>query len=397
MSTLVLTEKEGIASQVIAETTKEEEVVDPKLQAQATELVDKLVSIDIKNLDQRERQARSISQLGEAVARNMSQQSAMLKQPMAKLMEDAQDGGPVATGLLSLQEQVNEINPNRVDFTMSTLRRIFAKLPGVGTPISRWFSRYQSVDGVIQDIVKSLQDGKGQLERDNITLRDDQKRMRQLTFMLQDYIKLGQILDKDLSAKVEGVTEEELKKFLQEEILFPLRQRIIDLQQMLAVNQQGVLSTEVIIRNNQELVRGVDRAVNVTVTALSTASTLALALQAQKKVLKGVQSVTETTNDLIAGTAKTLRTQGVEIQKQATQTQLDMDTLKQAFTDVQAALDELSSFRRNALPQMAHSIVEMNDLTGKMENSIRKMEGAEEAKISLEDAIEIVDLDQENK
>ncbi|ABC32080.1 uncharacterized protein involved in tellurite resistance [Hahella chejuensis KCTC 2396] len=394
MSNLILTEKEKIEKQVIAETSKSEEV-DPKLQAQADELVEKLVGIDLRNLDQRDAQARAVANLGETVTRNMAQQSAMLKQPMANLLRDAQDGGPVAQGLLTLQEQVTDINPNRVDFNMGGFRRLLSMIPGVGTPLARWFARYQSVEGVIQDIVATLKDGKSQLERDNVTLRNDQKRMRELTFLLQDYIKLGQLLDRQLTSQVERQEDEEKRKFLEEEVLFPLRQRIIDLQQMLAVNQQGVLSTEVIIRNNQELVRGVDRACNVTVTALSTASTLALALQAQKKVLKGVQAVTQTTNDLIAETASTLRTQGVEIQKQASQAQLDINTLKKAFTDVQAALEELSSFRRNALPKMAQSIVDMDDLSGKMEKSIQKMEGAEEARVSLEDAIEIIDINKE--
>lgn len=394
MSELVLAEKEKIEQEVIAATGKQ--TIDPALQKQADDLVQQLMTIDVKDLDLREHRARAVANLGESVARNLAQQSAMLKQPMSKLMDDAEDGGPVAQGLISLQEQVNDINPNRVDFTMGAMRRLLAKLPGVGTPLSRWFARYQSVDGVITDIINSLKSGKDQLQRDNVTLRGDQKNMRKLTFSLQDYIQLGQLLDTQLSAKVEATTEPEKKRFLEEEVLFPLRQRIIDLQQMLAVNQQGVLSTEVIVRNNHELIRGVDRAVNVTVTALSTASTLALALQAQKKVLKGVQSVTQTTNDLIAETANTLKTQGVEIQKQATETQLDMDTLKRAFNDVQSALDDISQFRRNALPKMAHSIVEMNDLTGKMEGSIRKMEGAESAKVALEDVIEIVS-EEDNK
>jgi len=38
-----------------------------------------------------------------------------------------------------------------------------------------------------------------------------------------------------------------------------LRQRIQDLQQQLAVNQQGVLAVELIIRNNKELMKGVDK------------------------------------------------------------------------------------------------------------------------------------------
>jgi len=388
MSELILAEKEKIEKEVIKATEKQE--VDPHIQKQANDLVQELVTIDIKNLDLREHKARAVTNLGESVARNLAQQSAMLKQPMSKLLDDAEDGGPVAQGLISLQEQVNDINPNRVDFTMGAMRRFLAKLPGVGTPLSRWFARYQTVDGVVQDIIKTLKSGKDQLQRDNVTLRADQRNMRQLTFSLQDYIQLGQLLDAQLSEQTEKTTEPERKSFLEEEVLFPLRQRIIDLQQMLAVNQQGVLSSEVIVRNNHELIRGVDRAVNVTVTALSTASTLALALQAQKKVLKGVQAVTQTTNDLIADTANTLKTQGVEIQKQATEATLDIDTLKRAFNDVQTALDDISQFRRNALPKMAHSIVEMNDLTQTMESSIRKMEGAEAAKVALEDVIEIV-------
>jgi len=48
---------------------------------------------------------------------------------------------------------------------------------------------------------------------------------------------------------------------------------------------------ETIVRNNKELIRGVDRTLNVTINALSTASTLAIALQHQKKVLEGVNAV----------------------------------------------------------------------------------------------------------
>ncbi|MDC0662919.1 toxic anion resistance protein [Marinobacter sp. SS21] len=390
MNQLVLADKATLETELMIPT--DNTAVDPKLKAQADDLVKNLVALDIRDLDKRERQARSVTTLGSTVARQLAQQSAILKQPVTNLVRDAEDGGPVANGLLSLQEQVSEINPNRVDFTMGSMRRILARIPGVGTPVSRWFARYQSVDGVIQDIVTSLKDGRAQLERDNVTLRSDQKRMRELTFQLQDYVKLGQLMDQALTEQVDQATDDERRAFLEEEVLFPLRQRIMDLQQMLAVNQQGTLSTEIIIRNNQELVRGVDRAVNVTVTALSTASTLALALQAQKRVLKGVQSVTNTTNDLIAGTAQTLRTQGVEIQKQASQTQLDMDTLKQAFLDVEAALQDLGSFRREALPQMAHSIEEMDNLTQSLESSIQSMEGAEQARGALKGAIEVIEV-----
>jgi uncharacterized protein YaaN involved in tellurite resistance len=361
----------------------------PEIVAQADELVARMLAIDPTDLKGQEEHSAAIRKLGEPVQKELARQSQMLKTPMQTLMKDAEDGGSVAKDLLSLQDQVNEINPNRVDFTMSTIRRLLSKVPGVGTPLAKWFAKYQRVDGVIQDIVNSLKDGRSQLERDNTTLRDDQRRMRELTFKLQDYIKLAQLLDKKLHLAVDTqmTANDPRKKFLEEELLFPLKQRIIDLQQQLAVNQQGVLATEVIIRNNRELVIGVNRALNVTITALNTAATLQIALQHQKKVLAGVQAVTETTNDLIAGTAEQLKTQGTAIQKQAAETQLDMATLKKAFTDVQAALDDISNFRRNALPQMAQSIVDMDQLTGKMDQAIVQMEQGNE--VSKEFVIEL--------
>lgn len=359
------------------------------LEIQADELVDQLFAIEPRDLAEQTRQARALSNIGENIQLELMRKNQLLKSPMSKLVEDAEDGGQVANSLLALQEQVNEINPNRVDFDGSGFRRLLAALPFVGTPVARWFAKYQSVETVISDIVASLKDGQSQLENDNIILSDEQIAMRNLTFQLQDFVKLGQIIDNKLDTKLQALApEDDRRSFLEQEILFPVRQRIIDLQQQLAVNQQGVLTTEVIIRNNRELIRGVSRSVNVTVTALSVAATLAIALQTQKKILRGVQAVNKTTEDLISQTAQQVKTQGVEIQKQASSAQLDVNKLKQAFTDINDALEDISSFRRDALPKMASTILEMDDLSSQMEKSIVNMEQGNDQK-SL-----VIDLDQ---
>jgi uncharacterized protein YaaN involved in tellurite resistance len=361
----------GIKNEVVVQND-----VKPEINQQADDILEKIMSVPDKDLQQRQKFVEAIQTIGSPIQQKLSQQSQMLKAPMATLMKDAEDGGNVANSLLSLQENVNKINPNRVDFTMSSFRRILSKIPGVGTPLAKWFAQYQAVDSVIQDVIASLKDGRSQLERDNKTLTDDQIRMRELTFELQDYIQFAQVLDQKIETAAASLeaTDPERKKFFEEELLFPLKQRIIDLQQQLAVNQQGVIATEVIIRNNKELIIGVSRACNITVTALNTAATLQVALQRQKKVLEGVQAVTDTTNDLIAGTAEQLKTQGTQIQKQAAEATLNIDMLRKAFQDVEAALEDISSFRRNALPEMANSITEMDSLTGDMESAIQKME-----------------------
>jgi uncharacterized protein YaaN involved in tellurite resistance len=174
------------------------------------------------------------------------------------------------------------------------------------------------------------------------------------------------------------------QKFIAEELLFPLRQRVLDLQQQLAVAQQGILATELIIRNNKELGRGVNRALNVTVSALQVAVTVALALENQKLVLDKLTAVNKTTSDLIGGTAARLKTQGTEIHKQASSTALDMNTLKQAFADIQAALDDISSFRQKALPQMASAVVELDRLNGTVKQAIDRIEAGKKQQGNLQ-------------
>jgi uncharacterized protein YaaN involved in tellurite resistance len=246
----------------------------------------------------------------------------------------------------------------------------------VGTPLKRYFTKYESADTVLTAITDSLRKGADQLKRDNITMADDQQDMRALTIKLEKAIQVGMAIDQSLSRRLESdVPSDDPKyKFLQDEILFPLRQRIMSLQQQLAVNQQGVLSLEMIVRNNKELVRGVNRALNVTVNALQVAVTVALALANQKIVLKKINAVNETTNNLIADNARRLKEQGAENQKQAVSTSLDIDKLKQAFADIKAALDDVSSFRQEALPQMANSILELNKMTDQQAAAVEELE-----------------------
>lgn len=63
---------------------------------------------------------------------------------------------------------------------------------------------------------------------------------------------------------------------------------------------------------------------------------------------------------------------------------LDMDSLRSAFTDINAALDEISQYRREALPQMAATIVEFDQLAEESEEAIQKLEQGRAAATALE-------------
>ncbi len=353
-----------------------EDAIDPEIEARAAEYADRLLSVDVTDTDAVDRGRSAVETMGRDLQRRAASRSEMLRAPVKELTRHSDEGGPVAKGLVDLKIQVENLDPNKVDLSPGWFTRFLGMIPGVGTPLKRYFTKFESSQTVIDAIINSLDKGRDELTRDNVTLREDQKAMLDLTEKLKDQAELGMALDQKLQDKLdrEIAADDAKRKFVEEELLFPLRQRTMDLQQQLAVNQQGVLATELIVRNNRELIRGVDRALDVTISALQVAVTVALALAHQKIVLDKISMINKTTSDLIAGTAEQLRTQGTEIHTQAAGAMLEMEALKSAFADINAAIDEISRYRREALPQMAAGIDELDQLTSEGEEAIRRME-----------------------
>lgn len=149
------------------------------------------------------------------------------------------------------------------------------------------------------------------------------------------------------TAEIEGVDEDKIA-FVREEILFPLRQRIMDMQQMIVVNQQGIISLNVIRRNNKELIRGVKRAQNVTVSALRTGVMVASALYDQKIVMEKINILNQTTENIIESTSHMLKEQGSEIQKHSAETMISPEVLKASLLKLFRLL-RMSALIRNRL------------------------------------------------
>ncbi|MCI5159496.1 MAG: hypothetical protein D3906_13900 [Candidatus Electrothrix sp. AUS1_2] len=61
-----------------------------------------------------------------------------------------------------------------------------------------------------------------------------------------------------------------------------------------------------------------------------------------------------------------------------------MESLKRAFADIHTALDDISTYRKNALPEMAKNILEMDQMTAEAEAQIRKQEQGNQAAPTME-------------
>ena len=359
---------------IAPETLENDEVVidDPELERMAAAFVDEIMDAEGEAL---QRQRHAVDEMGLELQQQAAHHSEMLQTPLRKLAHQGDEGGPVAQALSDLRERMQTLDPHQQRLAAGPFDRLLARLPGGGSRVQRYFRKFENAQEALNAIIADLESGRDMLRRDNITLSDDQERLRSLLEQLERQVDLGRLIDRRLVAALGRLaTEHPQRAFIEEELLFPLRQRIVDLQQQQAVSQQGVLALEVIIRNNRELMRGVDRAIHVTVSALTVAVAVALALANQRLVLDRVESLNATTSDMITGTARALRQQGVEIQTRAASAQLDMQALEQAFDEVQGAIDDLSRYRQEALPQLDAQIDRLAQLAHQGGASIKKLQ-----------------------
>ncbi len=343
-----------------------------KLKEAADSNVATIMALDIESLEKRKEILQSIDTFGLNTMKSSSDKNTLLQVSVGNLSKTGDDGGQVAKGLAALHTQLKDLDPSVVDFAK---RGFLGKL---FNPLRAYFLRYQKADAVIADIVVSLDKGKATLKNDNTTLEIEQQTLRDLTKKLQKEIQLGVLMDESIELQIEAANlrneDTDKIRFITEEVLFPLRQRVMDMQQMLVVNQQGIMAIEVVIRNNKELIRGVDRAKNVTISALKISVTVASALYNQKIVLNKIELLNQTTNELIASTSRMLKEQGAEIHKQSLETSISVETLKQAFTDVLSALDSISTYKQEALPKMRETINQFRELADDGEKQIQRLE-----------------------
>ncbi len=338
----------------------------------ANEKGEQIFNVNLDSVASRREISSAVNDLGSDIMERSATKNAILAKRMGELSHGGSESGEVAKSLEDLAIRMRDLDPSGIDFAKR------GGLGGVFNPVRRYFERYKSADGEIADIVKSLDRGRTTLKQDNVTLELEEGAMRDLTKQLNQKLEMAIDLDAYLTSKIEELraqgTDDERVQFLEEEVVFPLRQKIMDFQQLQVVNQQGIVAMDVVRRNNLELIRAVDRAEHVTVASLRTAVTVAGALYNQRIVLEKVQALNETTNNMIAATSRMLKEQGVAVQRQATEASISPETLKQAFADALSALDDISTYKQRALPQMQQTIADFRSIAEEGERRLQQME-----------------------
>ena len=243
-------DKEKVVEE-LAPTPQQKTAIDSMAQSNTKEIM----AIDLDSLEERRNIARTIEGFGQDIVERSSEKNKMLEKSLGELSKTGSEGGAVVSSLMKLEKEMKELDPSKVNFSNDGF---FGKL---FSPMKSYFEKYEKADASINGIITSLEAGKRTLVNDNSTLEIEQASLRDLTKQLGKQVELGMQMDAALEkslaqAKVNNEDPEKIK-YIEEEVLFPLRQKLMDLQQLQAVNQQGYFAMEIIRRNNRELIRAV--------------------------------------------------------------------------------------------------------------------------------------------
>ena len=355
-------------------TIKEEEIKleNSNLKNQAENNATAIFEADLNNPQERESILKPLDNFGMDDMSKSASRNEMLATRFVDLSKGGKDAENIGEKMAELDRQMKDLDPSKVDFAKKGV------LGNLLNPVRKYFEKYEKAEVAISNIIKSLDNSAKVLQNDNVTLLNEENYLREVTNKLLADIELGKQMDESIEAQIQqaeinGVSQDKIA-YVREEILFPLRQRIMDMQQMIVVNQQGIVSLNVIRRNNKELIRGVNRAKNVTVSALRTGVMVASALYDQKLVMDKINILNETTENIIETTSHMLKEQGSEIQKQSAEAMISPDVLKASFAEAIQAIEDVSTYKEQALPKMKETINMFSDMADEGQKVVEKIE-----------------------
>ena len=326
----------------------------PALDAKVDQFVHALSSAQTKSPDFAAK-AADVRTMGDADIRSAAETSnRLLKAPVKALKEGGvAEGSTVAKTLLELRHTVEDLDPKGA----SVPKKILGFIP-FGDKLTDYFRRYESAQKHLDGILHALRNGQDELAKDNAALNLEKQNLWASMGRINQYIYIAEHLDAKLSAQIADldVSDPDKAKAMREDVLFYVRQKHQDLLTQLAVSIQNYLAIDITIKNNIELIKGVDRATTTTVSALRTAIIIAQALNNQKLVLEQITALNTTTSALIERSSQMLKDNSIKIQEQAASSTLGLPQLQAAFQNIYETMDAIDTFRVQALDTMAQTI-----------------------------------------
>ena len=318
--------------------------------------VDHLITLD-PHSTQFEAEITSVHHLGDVDVRaSVAVSNRLLDKAPSSISASKWDAyNKIPTDLKQLREVVEKLDPIRQGLMGE--RKLWDRLPWAGN-MKGYFKKYDSAQGHLNAILKSLYTGQEDLAQTNGSLEEEKANLWKIKGRLEECAYMVGSLEEHLTKKIEEIraTQPETARRLEEDALFYVKQKHQDVLTQIAVSAQSILAMDVIQKNNFELIKGVNRTTTTTVSALRTGIIIAQALYHQRNILTQIKAINGTASHLIEKTSEALKDQSGAVHDQAVSATLDVEKIRGAFSNAYASIESIHTFRAEALKTMDQTV-----------------------------------------
>ena len=279
----------------------------------------------------------------------------------------------VAGTLLKLNSEISNINPHKHNLQS---KNILSFIPFIDKPLQRYLKKFKSANEVIGEIMQHLEDGEHLLRDDNTVLQHDKQKYKETAIALQRKALVFEKVVSSIEANLSKLLQDE-KEFYENNLLLNLHKKIRSIYEILIVTQEGFLSSDLIINTNWELIDNISNVRVVTKRALEIGIAMLVAIENQKNVLDAVEQTKKVTNEMILGNAQRMNTQATQIYADAGKGTITIETLQEAFNQIDEAMSKINTFKSEAVNKIKDEVGTLKTITHKLEDKIKEAEKIE--------------------
>lgn len=246
--------------------------------------------------------------------------------------------------------------------------------------IAKLFSRYQIVENQVEKIVVELEKA-GDILLKDIVMYDKLYEQNLKYFReLQLYIVAGEELLQEmrettlpaLRAEVaesgEPMAAQVVRDFEQNVDRF--EKRIYDLKTSKVIALQTAPQIKLIQNNDKMLMDKIQESIHTTIPFWKSQMVIALGLEHQSRIVAMQKEISETTNRMIRENADKLKTNTLEVAKEAERSIVDIETLKHANTRLIETIQESIKIHDQAKAARVEAEKELVQIEGELRNAI---------------------------
>ncbi|MDA3055161.1 MULTISPECIES: toxic anion resistance protein [unclassified Campylobacter] len=288
----------------------------------------------------------------------------------------------ISKSLIKLNDELSAINPYKFNFTPS---KILSFLPFVGKPINAYLKKFKTAKATIDETLSHLEEGQKLLREDNAVLDHEKEFYKQSAISLQKKAIVFEQLVRAIEQNLEKFLPED-KKFYENNLLLNLNKKIRSIYEILAVTRQGFLSSDQIANTNYELIDNISNVKIVTKRALEIGVAMAVSLENQKNVMQAVEKTKSLADEIILQNAKKMNEQSDEIFAMSSKGTLNLENLKEAFSQIDEALNKMDTLKEQSLKNLKTELENLKEITDKLDEKVKANQKIEKFKseISLE-------------